>query len=179
MTTRTHDNSYPGQLAPKTSRTQDNSHPRQLVSMWYDMIWYYMIKKPYDIISYHISRYDIITHLWYIISYPCSMIWNDAIWYDMIYDMIYDMVWCDIWYDTISYHNAISYIISYHIIPYINVIVMLISQPSNIYTSNWVAFRSRTRRQPPHGSWYNYNIWCHKWQQSRRRVILAILGLQW
>ena len=30
-TTRTQDNSYPGQLVPKTTRTQDNSYPRQLV----------------------------------------------------------------------------------------------------------------------------------------------------
>ena len=30
-TTRTQDNSYPGQLVPKTTRTQDNLYPRQLV----------------------------------------------------------------------------------------------------------------------------------------------------
>ena len=30
-TTRTQDNSYPGQLVPKTTRTQDNPYPRQLV----------------------------------------------------------------------------------------------------------------------------------------------------
>ena len=30
-TTRTQDNSYPGQLVPKTTRTQDNSYPRRLV----------------------------------------------------------------------------------------------------------------------------------------------------
>ena len=50
-----------------------------------------------------------------------------------------------------SYH-----IISYHIISYMNVISMLISQPRNIYTSNWEPFRCRTRRQPPHRSWHNY-----------------------
>ena len=30
-TTRTQDNSYPRQLAPRTTRTQDNSYPRRLV----------------------------------------------------------------------------------------------------------------------------------------------------
>ena len=30
-TTRTQDNSYPGQLVPKTTRTQDDSYLRQLV----------------------------------------------------------------------------------------------------------------------------------------------------
>ena len=30
-TTRTQDNSYPGQLVPKTTRTQDDSYPGQLV----------------------------------------------------------------------------------------------------------------------------------------------------
>ena len=89
-TTRTQDNSYPGQLVPNIAGTQDNSYPGHLVPkttgarvVWYDMLWYDMIQDhtmSSHIISYHITlRCHISCH---ILSYP-----------------------------TISYH-----IISYHII---------------------------------------------------------------
>ena len=63
-TTRTQDNSYPGQLVPKTTRTQDNSYPGQLVpkttriqdnSYPCGMISYISYHSISYIISYHIS----------------------------------------------------------------------------------------------------------------------------
>ena len=74
-TTRTQDNSYPGQLVPKTTRTQDNSYPGQLVpkttriqdnSYPCGMISY---------ISYHIISYRISYHIIYHIIYLSYMSW--------------------------------------------------------------------------------------------------------
>ena len=65
------------------------------------------------------------------------------------------------------------------VLHYMNIIFMLISLQSNIYTSNQEPFRCWTRHQPPHVNWHNYNLWCHKWRQSPRHPILAIFCLQW
>ena len=67
---RRQDNSYPGQLVPKTTRTQDNSYPRQLIPMWYDMIWNEVIWyiTPNHTISYITIRYHIMPNH---IKYEC------------------------------------------------------------------------------------------------------------
>ena len=46
-----------GQLLPKTTRTQDNSYPGQLVPMWYHIIYHII-----DHIIYHIISYKIRCH---------------------------------------------------------------------------------------------------------------------